>query len=611
MMDQDLFIYQYNEYYRPKFNPALFDRNDDGLINGLMNIIKSSQRETTNFKIQVTGLDVIESYDDINHILWAYEDSAINKNKNKGNLERVMSTEEEKQENSEVDEKEKAKVKKQNAKSGRINQFEYINLKDSAIKLLRIRYHIEIIEKKNGLVKDDITAYIAIPRIVDKFYYRINGKHYFAMFQVSDASTYNNTASSKKNKKQTITLKTKFGPILTYRFQCMLSDINDNKILCTAFYTNAFTKTVLSIKYMLAKMGFYGTLNFLKIKGLMITENTVGIDDSRYYIFPIREGINVVIDKFIYDNNQIAQSFVFTIHEVIKVFKQYEYKDIFGREIWYTSLGNDFIKKGDIEIITNKGIALTSSIEGNYDIGTREDIRLALEDKDTVYNIIRWIMYEFNTLKKKDNVDITTKKVSCDDYVSTLYGTRLITGINRLSDKGDRADINTMKGALLIQPMFLLNAISNCPLVTYKDCVNDLDSISALKYTFKGVSGIGEKSNAIPANYRTVHYSHLGKIDIDSSSNSDPGVSGTLCPLYTGYSGKNFSEFQEPSSWLPTVNELNNQYCTNDPNSFARYTNTQFQPIPLNSQVGHFDIVGNYIGEPIYLNNHIFYSEED
>ena len=57
-----------------------------------------------------------------------------------------------------------------------------------------------------------------------------------------------------------------------------------------------------------------------------------------------------------------------------------------------------------------------------------------------------------------------------------------------------------------------------------------------------------EKQNAISGAYRNVHPSHLGRVDIDSSSNSDPGISGTICPLAELYDG-HFSEYTEPSTW--------------------------------------------------------------
>ena len=172
-------------------------------------------------------------------------------------------------------------------------------------------------------------------------------------------------------------------------------------------------------------------------------------------------------------------------------------------------------------------------------------------------------MYEFNALRQKDNLDISTKKVRYAEYLASYYAAKLAKGIYRISDKDDRADLDTIRKAIQIPPMYLINAITTCQLVNYKNCVNDLDSLIALKYTYKGISGIGEKSNAISGAYRSIHPSHLGRVDIDSSSNSDPGISGTICPLAQLYNG-HFTQYQEPSSWRDDVSKVFDIYRAAD-----------------------------------------------
>ena len=195
-----------------------------------------------------------------------------------------------------------------------------------------------------------------------------------------------------------------------------------------------------------------------------------------------------------------------------------------------------------------KGYNILSSLEFIYDKMSMNDLKLSMNDKSDIYRVLRWMMYEFNALRQKDNLDISTKKVRWAEYIASYYASKLANGIYRISDKGDKADLSTIKKAIQISPMYLINSISKCQLVNYKDCVNDLDAITALKYTYKGVSGIGEKQNAISNAYRSVHPSHLGRVDIDSSSNSDPGISGTLCPLVTLHD-KHFTKYTEPSTW--------------------------------------------------------------
>ena len=72
------------------------------------------------------------------------------------------------------------------------------------------------------------------------------------------------------------------------------------------------------------------------------------------------------------------------------------------------------------------------------------------------------MMYEFSALRKKDNLDISTKKVRYAEYIAALYASKLAIGIYRLSDKGDKADLDTVRKAIRIPPMYLINAITKC-----------------------------------------------------------------------------------------------------------------------------------------------------
>lgn len=528
-MNQSELIYNFNDSHRPKFNRELFVRNDDDIIECLKDIILSVQRESI-FTIKVLGFEVVDNYDDVNHIMWEYENNILNKNKNDDGTSK--------------------------SSSSIVNQFEYINLKSSAIKILKVNYFIQIVEKKNGLVSDTVTVYIAVPRIVDDFYFKINGNIYSAMYQIVDASTYNNS-TAKASKKQSIIFKTVFMPIRVYKYTSALKNLDGESISCTYFLANMFSKTILTMKYMFAKMGFYKTLEFFRVPGLYVVRNLNNINREENHIFPVSDYF-IVISKFIYDNNPIAQSLVYTIHSVCNYMKHSKFSEVFENNFWLKALGAEFTNK-DIDTIYTKGISILASLEFIYDLGTKKDLKLGLEDKDDVYRVLRWMMYEFNSLMKKDNLDISTKKVRYAEYIAALYAAKLANGIYRLSDKADKADLSVMRKALQIPPMYLLNAITKSQLINYKDCVNDLDSLTALKYTYKGVSGIGENSNAISSAYRSIHPSHLGKVDIDSSSNSDPGVSGSLCPLNKLHD-LHFIEFKEPSTWMTEISAMIDQY---------------------------------------------------
>ena len=532
-MKQREFIRYHNDNNRPRFNRNLFVRSDDELVGAMKNVIYSCERDST-FTIKILNFEVIDDYDTVNHILWEYEDSIINKGKKSTT----------------------PTTKKNTSSTKKENQFAYINLKDSDLKLLKVTYFIQISEKKNGLVNDTLVVYIAIPRIVDDFYFRINGNMYSAMYQIVDASTYNNSAA-KSAKKQSITFKTVFTPIRVYRYILSLKNIDGEAVPCTYFVVNMFKKSLLLIKYIIAKMGLPEAMDFLHVEAVQLLTDCSYINQDDNYIFPVRD-MYIVVPKVLYNSIQVTQSFVYTLWNVTNYMKDTPYEEMFDKSTWLKALGAEFTSK-DIDTIIEKGNSILGSVEFIYDIITMNDLKLPMEDKADIYRVLRWMMYEFNALRQKDNLDISTKKVRWAEYIAALYASKLFYGICRISDKGDKADLTTIRKAIQIPPMYLINAISKCQLVNYKNCVNDNDAITALKYTYKGVSGIGEKSNAISSAYRSIHPSHLGRVDIDSSSNSDPGISGTICPLAILHDN-HFDEYEEPSTWEAELNKVMEAY---------------------------------------------------
>ena len=215
----------------------------------------------------------------------------------------------------------------------------------------------------------------------------------------------------------------------------------------------------------------------------------------------------------------------------------------------------------DAQDTLEKGYSILDSFESIYDISTRDSIRLPLEDKETSYHVIRWIMREFNKLRIKDNLDIRCKKIRFATHIASLYAFKIAKGIYRVSDMNKKASIISIRKAIKTDPHYLLTAIARSGLAPYSNETSDKDSMLALKFTYKGVSGLGENSSqSIPDIYRSIHPSHIGRVDLDSSSDGNPGITGTICPYAPVYDGF-FDEYQEPNSWeeefLETLNDYN------------------------------------------------------
>ena len=506
---QTEFIKKFNEERRESFNPELFLRDDNEIIEEVKKSILSCQRDNL-FTLKVDSFTVIEDYATIMRMLEEY-DERVNGNNRKR----------------------------------KVNQYEYINLKDSDVKLLVVRYYLKV--KENF---EYVDVFILIPRIVDRYYFRISGNVYYAMYQIVDGSTYNNSTSTN-SKTQNITLKTEFMPVKLYKKVNVVNTIENEELKLTNYTSMIFNKYLHGLKYMLAKFGLYGTMNFMGINCIRFYNEEV--IDSKLYTIKVRD-IYITVPRMILDNDIVTQSLIDTIYTNISK-HNVSYEELFTREYWLASLGAEFNNYN-----STKGESVLNSLEGVYDISTRESIRLPEEDKYDIYAILRWMIREFPHLRAKSNLDLSTKKVRYAEYIASLYAMSLCKSIYRLSDINKRVTIEAVRKSVIKRPTFLLDEIVKCRLVNYRGLVNDLDSLIATKYTYKGISGMGEKnSKVVPQIYRSVQVSDAGRLDIDSSPKSDPGMGGIICPMTKLYNGS-FSEFEEPNYWEKEFGELMNNY---------------------------------------------------
>lgn len=531
MSFQKQMLSQYNDLHRDKFNQELLERSDDKIIEKLYKLILSCQREQPRLVFKVKSFRVIENYSEIQRILHDYEESTI-----------------------------KGKNKK------KINSYDYIDLKDTDMKLVEVVYHIEAKPTRDipsGMY--DLVNYICVPRIVDKYYFKIAGTYYSALQQIIEASTRNSggNANNKKLKCNSyVVFATKFNSKLTIQHKGIsLTNIDNEIVPCNNYLFSAFSKLFNIFKYYLAKYGLYGTLDLIGIgRYLKIYDiHTVKEYDDWYTFRTTNKNIFVSVQKMVYDKEDIVQSIVACICNNIE--KGAEYEDIFTRDYWLKSLGNEF-NNATVE----KGESLLCSLEGTYDLITKEELRLPEEKKKDIYSVLLWCMEEYKILSTRDNLDLDYKKFGYDTYIASLYGMKLMTIIYSLSDLAAKNKLNierVLKQMRGINPYLLIDKMTKCQLINYKNNVNDLDSLSSLKFTYKTISPDDDKKNrykngkkkkksmsknTMPYAYKTTHPSHIGRIDMDSSSKTDPGVSGILAPLGDSYNGF-FSDKPEPVTW--------------------------------------------------------------
>ena len=532
--DIDQFLYKFNDQHREKFNDFWFTRNDDDIIEGMKQVILSCERDKY-FIIKVIGFEVIKDYEEIQKILYNYYS-----------------------------------MKTKNGKKVS-NEYDYITLRDSDIMLLKVRYYIKLnipeskirIDPKTGELEKsegELEVLIILPIYVNKYYFRILGNYYNPIFQIVDGSTYNNSTSNSKV--QSITLKTQFMPIKVYKESYDIMDIVDGTVhRCVLFTSYIFNKKTDSIKFILGRYGLYGAEEMLELNGIYTSKGDASpMDPNVFYNFTDpHHKIIVSVIKRLFDKDNVTQSFVYTILKSVKKLENFD--DIYDPRYWNRILGADFQSA-----TLDKGIPVLDSFESIYDIRTKQSIKLPPEDKEDSYCILRWMMREFSFLKARDNMDISTKHPrQADEYLPAIYAMKISRGLYRISDKGKNVTFKDVVRVLDTPPNYILKNINAANLVDYVDLVNDNDAELAISYTYKGISGLGDQGSgtAVPIVYRFVHPSQLGRVDLDASSSSDPGLSGLICPMAKINNGS-FTDYKEPNGWkqfyLEIMSELRSLY---------------------------------------------------
>ena len=528
-MSQREFIRKFSEQKREDFNPYFFERENQDIFREVERIIKSCERDQY-FSIHVISFREITGYQEVRDALYQHEE-------------------------------ERRAMKRKPAKTPNMNDF--ISIDDSDIMVLEIIYALRINGDKPE--EDTLKVLLKLPRFVNKYYYRLAGKLYAPVFQIVDRSTYNNStnddSSNRTSKSETNTLRTQFMTIRILRKSVPLTDYLSSEVVdCTVYDAYIFTKTVRAIKYLLAAYGMYGCLDFLGIQNQVFISKEPDLNPENYCF--CRGDIYISVPKAIF-KNAVVQSFIATVIECIreplpgsKKDKKTEYDELFDPRFWLVVLSSSF-KDRDTSI--EKGIAILNSMENIYDITSRDIILLPDEDKRTIYHALRWLIREFNRIHNKDNLDITFKRVRMAEPIGSLVAIKLSKGIYRISDEGKHVTMKQLKSAIYMNPDYILTVLNSSKLANFQDLVNDNDAITALSYTFKGISGLGEEGQVQNA-YRRLHPSHLKRFDLDSSSASDPGLTGVLCPYGVIYKNGLFSDIPEPNFWEKEYHEMVEAY---------------------------------------------------
>lgn len=194
-------------------------------------------------------------------------------------------------------------------------------------------------------------------------------------------------------------------------------------------------------------------MNYLRLAEIYITDKPYHPNDEFVVLFNEKDNIYISVPFMIWNSSPVTQSFITTILMNCPK-KGLNLEKLFSKDYWLCMLGQDFKNKS-----VEKGQAMLESTTKNYSIIMKETLRLPEEDKRTLLDILRWMMYEFDALWVKDNYDMSYKKLKIAVYIAGFYANKLSKVLINAANGINSLTINKFFKTFNIDHKFILDCL--------------------------------------------------------------------------------------------------------------------------------------------------------
>lgn len=406
----------------------------------------------------------------------------------------------------------------------------YMYLQDNRHTELRLKFRLTCNDET-----EIITKKILVPIPDDHMYYTIKGNQYFLMYQIVDNSTYTT--------KKTLTLKSMMPVSLKVKNYSEKS--SDGTTYTAPIYTiNIFRKDVDIMLFYLAKMGIKKTLKYFSVDKI-INFTTDTVDTENYLYFSINSKIYLEVNKYFFNKYQYVKTISFMLLTIMN--NRLTVENLFNKEYWIECIGS--LGTTNKNSYFDKGLNTLIFFDRIIDDTTKQILKVHDINKTNIYSILRWMIMNFNELRKKDNLDLSNKRLRCNEYIASLLTKTFSDRVNRIIAMGNKATLKNIKEIFKFPGDILISQLHRSGLLRYDDRVNDMDFYGKLKATSKGPNSLGNTNeNNIAAKYRGIDPSYIGRLDLNQCGTSDPGTTSTLVPFCKTH-GLFFDKSHEPEDF--------------------------------------------------------------
>lgn len=384
----------------------------------------------------------------------------------------------------------------------------------------------------------------------------IGSKIWKPIWQLCDANTY-----TQRGK---VTFKSRM-PIIIYQTKNRLISDTSGRVWNLTSHSYALdtkpkrrggkkkTKFINPMMIFAAKMGMKRAIQFFDMDNVIELVDAIDEDLLEVYTYFPMDQVYIRVPTVLMENYEMVRNVVCMLVYCANRDFPVSWDLLENREYWICRIGYiGSVKNKNILSFRDKGYTTLHMIERLYDSISEKNLRLPQVYKQNVYYILYWMIMNFNTLKARNNMDMANKRIRRNEYiVMATLGKKVSENINKLIEKKSKSKMNTMDTLLELFNFpsdIILSGMKNMTdVVKADDIVNDMTFLQEMAYSFKGPNSLGENSSKmISAKYRYIHPSQLGILDLNVSSNSDPGMSGSFVPFVKLYDGFFFNPNPDP-----------------------------------------------------------------
>lgn len=226
-------------------------------------------------------------------------------------------------------------------------------------------------------------------------------------------------------------------PIALKRNTVECDDINEVHYTLPYYNVFVFRKEIPVILFYLSKGASY-TLDYLNVSDVISFIDKLPPNanmDNEYLYFPLSSKCILKVDKVAFNKYPFVQSVIGAFETVCS--NRVTMDHLEDPKQWVKKIANPASYE--------KGYGILKYFDRLLDNTTKKVLKVPEYYSSNIYALLRWMMQHFNTLRMKDNCDLSNKRLRCNEYIASLLTKEFSRRLNRIISMGDKATIDNIK----------------------------------------------------------------------------------------------------------------------------------------------------------------------